>query len=531
MKRLIWTRKFALPVLIAAIAVTIAACGHISTTAPTQPKAPTQVSTQALDWQTQTVFDTPDTRDGMFTSIALDPYGNPHVAYVDWTAEPSTLLYASFDPTATPHWTSEEVATPGPDDDRGVSLAFDPDGNPHIAYEAYDDGAAYLKYASPDGGSPTGWSIEVVAEDVRFPSLAFDGSTPHISYQGHDSTTGAFFLAYASPDSSSSTGWTSEVAYQNETTLTDAGEFTSLAFDSDGNPHISSAEFPSGSYATARLTYTSYDPDASPEWSTVVVDDGSDDDYTAAGLYSSLALDSDDNPHIGYGALVPSVEVETFELKYAWYDGGWTREVIDDGSGTDYPSVGRYASLALDGNDDPHISYTAMNPTDFATVLKHAWYEDGEWQQPEVVDALASFEGLPVATGWFTSLAIDRTTGRAYISYQDMASGNLKIAIGTVAETVSPEEAIQSLIDDDILDGLVNVVPQILKPGQANGLTHPLENALRSVGKGNTDDACNQLEDFVTKVEAKTPAPLPTDEAATLINAANDIRDSLGCSY
>ena len=63
-------------------------------------------------------------------------------------------------------------------------------------------------------------------------------------------------------------------------------------------------------------------------------------------MYTSLALDSSDNPHISY------YDNTNYDLKYAWYDGTWHTETVDSTGG-----VGRYTSLALDSSDNPHISY------------------------------------------------------------------------------------------------------------------------------------------------------------------------------
>ena len=45
----------------------------------------------------------------------------------------------------------------------------------------------------------------------------------------------------------------------------------------------------------------------------------------------------------------------------------------------------------------------------------------------------------------------------------------------------------------------------VLKPGQANGLMRPLQNALRSLEKEKQDAACSQLKDFINEVISKTP--------------------------
>lgn len=382
----------------------LAACGHIATP---QTRAPTTVRAQALDWQTSTVFDTPDVDDGGYPSIALDADGHPHIAYVDDTAD--NVMIASYDPDSTPSWTTHVVASATPDTGR-LSLALDGDSHPHIA-------SSDLTFASVDD--------------------------------------------------------------------------------------------------PCRLLYTSYDP-TTEAWSTTIADDGTDSDFGVVGGFITLALDKSDDPHISYAGAEWSGMASI--LKYAWHDSaGWHHTTVDDGSGTSYDLVGYFASLALDQNDDPHISYAVVGTSVVSSALQHAWYQNGSWRQPEYVDTTG-------IVGVYNAFAIDPSTGTAYISYYDATNENLKLAIGTFTENLTPEDAIT-----DLKTTVENL--DYLKPGQITGLTRPLDNALRSLGKDRTDDACNQLADFVAKVDAKTPAPLLPGDAASLISDANAIRDDLGCTY
>ena len=74
-------------------------------------------------------------------------------------------------------------------------------------------------------------------------------------------------------------------------------------------------------------------------WNIETVDSG------YVGRFSSIALDSRDNPHISYynGFL-------NRDLKYARWNGSvWSIEDVDP--------IGEHSSLVLDSSDNPHISY------------------------------------------------------------------------------------------------------------------------------------------------------------------------------
>lgn len=194
--------------------------------------------------------------------------------------------------------------------------------------------------------------------------------------------------------------------------------YCSEVLDSNGNPHISYFASLGGSclkYAWWNETY----------WIVQTVDvtnlsSGTNVTSHSVGLYSSLALDSKGYPHISYynsttvGSYRSGNAIYFGELKYAWWDGNlWNTQIVDTGQ------VGEYCSIALDNDDQPHISYYAKNYHDnkYDGDLKYAHWTGAKWD----IQTIDSVDDV----GYCTSIVLD-STNRPHISYLDGTNGNLK---------------------------------------------------------------------------------------------------------
>jgi hypothetical protein len=173
----------------------------------------------------------------------------------------------------------------------------------------------------------------------------------------------------------------------------DVGQYTSLALDNSGYPHISYYDV-----TNQDLKYASWESGA---WTITTVDSAGD-----VGQYNSLALDNSGNPHISY------YDVTNKDLKYAsWESGSWSITTVESGG-----DVGQDTSLALDNSGNPHISYYDDTNGD----LKYASLEGSSWHINTAFDM--QYGGLGE-----TSLMLFNNAPRiCFFDYQNNYTGTIK---------------------------------------------------------------------------------------------------------
>jgi hypothetical protein len=315
-------------------------------------------------------------RSGRFTSLAVDGHGNLHLSYAEDISR--TLKYA-FRSAESSHWYNLEI-------DRNVPnifsrLALDPQGNPHICYP--DE--ANLKYGYWDGKR---WIIQEIspggAKEYSCSLTISSDGTPFVSWYQTRGPNGAFFYHIRTAMLRDGAWLARTVDYDGE-----AGKWNSTVVDNLGQPYISYSIFPTGELKLAHwdgknwqigfidsvtgdtsskvvrgmgnclridsqgklrvsyfgdkdLRYAVQDGD---RWVVQKVDEinplGS-----WIGYLSSLGFDKAGYPHISYD--------DSSALKHAYWDGKkWHIQIIAPGGSDPY----RYSSLAISADDTIYISY------------------------------------------------------------------------------------------------------------------------------------------------------------------------------
>lgn len=280
-------------------------------------------------WQIEMVDE--DISPGWENSLAIDPLGDPHIAY-HYPIE--ALMYAHY---YSGSWHIQQVET-GERVGQKAVLDLDSANLPHIA--SWDYTNHRIRYARRTGPD---WELETVVTFVGTGSdtslwFALDAADqPHICYYDYDLT----LLRYARKVGGA---WQIETVDPEE----HRGYNCSLVIDAEGNPHIS--------YKGDGLMYARYDGST---WRRTQVDN----DW-GAGDAISLALDGHGRPHIAYSVL----DYPDRWLRYAYFDGfDWQIENVDTAAET---SRFEWMSLAMDAENQPHIAYHDLQPNDLKYAVK-----------------------------------------------------------------------------------------------------------------------------------------------------------------
>ena len=207
------------------------------------------------------------------------------------------------------------------------------------------------------------------------------------------------------------------------------GEYSSMKLDSNGFPVISQYDPTNGDLRLTRC----YDPACVVAHSNVVDSGGVAADIV--GLYTSLALDSNEFPVISY------YDFTSGDLKLAHCNDA-------DCAGADDPSNvvdstddrGQYSSLALGQNGLPSISY--YDATTHKLLLAHCNDADCAGGDDAPLGVVFTGEGAD-DVGQFSSMSLDLFgVGFPTIAYYNASAGDLKLVHCTNGDCTGPQTSV-----------------------------------------------------------------------------------------
>jgi len=360
---------------------------------------------------------------GEHTDIALDSKGMPHIIYED-----GSVRYRHWNGS---FWQEEE---PQYYSEQG-SLAFaEIDGEYYsfISYNYYGD----FGYDIFNGNN---WAHSSFGIDgVIVGASSIDTTLYYNDYYGedmygtgvsyYDEANGNLYFRFNKYPTGSYIGnWGEPILVDGGDS--DAGKYSSLAFGEDGKAYIAYYDY-SDEGETGSLKLAMIDGMPDPEFVDII--DVDEQVGYSEGQYVSLAVDNESSSiHLAYYDAVNK------KLKYAmWLDGEWFIETVDDSDG----DVGKYASLALDNEGNPHISYYAEN--DSGGALKYARLDpdhEGEWLI-EIID-----QGEEV--GMYSSIAFDKKLSIPHFAYIACSDEDWAVKHATV-------QGVMNTIEPDVLSGM-----------------------------------------------------------------------------
>ena len=341
---------------------------------------------------------------GEYASIAIDSNGFKHISYYDATiyGTPSAIYDLKYATDTSGSWVVTTVDTAG-NVGQYTSIAIDSNDVVHISY--FDDTNNDLKYATCSSGCTTASNWDLVSVDTtstnagEYTSIAIDSNDGvHISYSDN------LNLRYAT----CSSGCTSASNWTNVSVSRSAGTFTSIAIDANDALHIAYIGYPA--ISTVNYTTCSSGCTNASNWNDVYIP------YTQSsyGLRDiSLAIDSNGALHISY------FDNTNKDLKYATCSSGcttasnWGVVTLDSVGDTGY-----YTSIAIDSNDAIHISYHDNTNEDLKYATCSSGCTSGSNWNKVTLDETGN-------TGRDTSIAIDANDA-VHISYRDYTNGDLK---------------------------------------------------------------------------------------------------------
>ena len=278
----------------------------------------------------------------------------------------------------------------------GSFLVQIPEGCNWVASPPYTEAGEWLTITNEGPGSGNGIVTFLVSKNIT-DSEREDRITVR-SQGGQTTYYGSMVINQEGLDWNTPIKWKLSVLDPGIGKPGGAGRATSIALDSNGNPHIV--------YYSDSEDAVKYATQVNGKWKYTKIDNN-----IRCLPGTSIAVDRNNVVHVSYSKKVGDILTPDpdYDLYYANNTGGkWSIIPVDVKE-----SVGGYNSIAVDTNGKVHIAYNDNTNQ----AVKYATSKNGYWEM-ETVDTVFVIE---------TKLALD-LNGKAHISYMPYSTKDLKYA-------------------------------------------------------------------------------------------------------
>jgi len=362
-------------------------------------------TTSTAEADTVTVVDWGGSYQEAFTSLALDAQARPVIAFhtdLGGVAGQLRVVHCG-NPSCTVGNTTSVADVGG----EYASLALDAGGNPVVSY--YEPVNGDLKVLHCNDPNCSGGGESITSPDTgsgmfdvgQYTSLALAGGNPVVSY--YDAGNGNLKVLICD-DPNCAPGGDSIWAWDQ---VGDVGRHTSLALRSDGCPVVSYYDVTNGNLKVLVSVWTG---------SVCFPGASSPDTIGDVGRYTSLALDTSGRPVIAYHGDTFH-DLRLLRCGNAYCTSGNTKVIVDSEEDTGY-----YNSLVLDSRGWPVLTYYSLTSGDLRLLrcsndtCSIASKRSVAWPDPDKPDDV----------GRFTSLALDGAENPV-VSYIDATNNQVKV--------------------------------------------------------------------------------------------------------
>lgn len=215
-------------------------------------------------------------------SLAFNSNDEPYVAYTDLTVINNTVNTATVMKFDGANWVTVGTAGFSAGGARDISLAFNSNDEPYVAYRGNSNKATVMKF---DGSNwVTVGAAGFSAAGTEYTSLAFNSSDePYVAYRDAGNSQKTTVMKF------DGTNW---VTVGTAGFSVGVASYTSLAFNSSNEPYVAFREFVSGSIQN-QATVMKFD---GTNWTTV----GAPGFSAGYADQTRLAINSNDEPYVAF---------------------------------------------------------------------------------------------------------------------------------------------------------------------------------------------------------------------------------------